>query len=127
MLGTGVTVTFETSEFTAELLGVTPFAMSRPAVDTTHLGTTGFKTYEPGDLVDGGEGQLRIKYDPGTTIPMFAVAELITIGMPDSSDGDVTYNAFITGFAIGEISEDAQVEATVTLKITSTVSGTDIT
>lgn len=118
----GVTVGFGTSNFTAEVLGVTPPNLSRPDIDVTHLGTTKFKAFEPGDLVDGGECTLRIAYFPSDVPPIRGVAEVITITMPDSGATAVTFSGYCKGFAPGEMTEDSRVEATMTLKVAGEVS-----
>jgi hypothetical protein len=79
--GTGVTVTFGTSTFAAQLLDADWSGRARDALKSTHMGSTGTHTYIPADLVDGGEISLTYYFDcsdnTGTLIS--AAAETVTI------------------------------------------------
>ena len=122
MNGQGTAIAFGTSTFTAEVLGVTPPNMTRPVIDVTHLGTEKFKAFEPGDLVDGGDASMRIAYFPSDVPPMRGAPEIITITCADSGATTISFSGFITALAIGEMSEDQRVEATITLKCAGEVS-----
>ena len=79
--GNGVTIVFGTSGFTANYTRIGGTEMSRESIETTHLGTTNYKTFVPDDLIDGGEFSCEFYWDPAMTTfpPIDAVAETITI------------------------------------------------
>ena len=51
--GNGVTIVFGTSGFTPNYTRIGGTEMSRESIETTHLGTTDYKTFVPDDLIDG--------------------------------------------------------------------------
>ena len=122
MNGQGTTVAFGTSSFTAEVLGVTAPQMTRPDIDVTHLSTTKFKEFTPGDLVDGGTSTLRIAYFPSDVPPIREDPETITITFADSGATVMTFTGYCNAFSPGEATEDQRVEATITLKVAGAVS-----
>lgn len=79
--GNGVTIAFGTSGFTANYTRIGGTEMSREAIETTHLGTTDYKTFIPDALVDGGEFSCEFYWDPAMTTfpPISEDAETITI------------------------------------------------
>lgn len=79
--GTGATVTFGTSTFAANLLDIDWGGRTRDALDSTHMGTTGTKTYIPADLVDGGEISLTYFFNctDATGTLLSAAAETVTV------------------------------------------------
>jgi len=121
MNGTGTVVVFGTSGFEAEILGVTPPNMTRPDIETSHLGTTKFDTFEPGLVVNGGEVELRIAYDPGTVPPIRAAVESISITCSDDGATVIAFPGYCKAFAAGEIQKDQRAEATVTIKVAGDV------
>lgn len=103
-IGTGTTVTFGTSGFSAELLGIDHGDIARPKIDTTHYGSTG-RTARPGKLVDPGEVELELAFDPADRPPVSADPEVITIQMPPEA-GEITGaklegTGFISGWKFG--------------------------
>jgi len=80
--GTGATITFATSTFTAELLDLSWDGRTRDALKSTHMGTSGSHTYIPADLVDGGELTATFHFNctDATATLLGAVAETITVG-----------------------------------------------
>lgn len=89
-IGTGTSVVFGTSGFSAQLLDVSGPGFKRESVPTFHMGTTadpgagkaGSQTHMPVDLVDPGELSMEIHFNPSTTPPLHKVAESITITFP---------------------------------------------
>ena len=88
-LGTGTTIVFGTSGFTAEITDISWSGISREIIDTTHLGTSpasgseiGSKTFLAGDLTDPGEISLEGHFDPDQIPPLEAAAETVTITFP---------------------------------------------
>lgn len=80
--GTGATLTFATSAFTAQLIDLDWSGRSRDALKSTHMGTTGSHTYIPADLVDGGELSITAYFDctDNTATLLGAAAENVTVG-----------------------------------------------
>lgn len=83
-LANGTTVTFGTSAFAANVRRINSAAMTREAIETSHLGTTGQRTKIPGALVDPGQTEVEIEWNQSfsTFPPISAVPESITITYP---------------------------------------------
>ncbi len=88
-IGTGATIVFGTSGFTAEVMSISIDGIDRESIETTHLGTTvpaanqyGGRTYIPGDLADPGTTTIEINFNPDTLPPIGLAAETITITFP---------------------------------------------
>ncbi len=97
-VGTGTSIVFGTSSFSAEILSLNGSDISRPDVDTTHLGTTGYKTYMPGDLVEGGTLDMEFAFDPDSQPPIAGAAETITITFPMPSGGSTAATLAFSGY-----------------------------
>ena len=93
-LGTGTTITFGTSSWTAVLLDVDGPGLTREKVKSTTMETTGFHTYIPGDLVDPGELEIELECDGTNGPPISSAAETITIKW----SGDTASVSSATGF-----------------------------
>lgn len=119
LIGTGTTITFNTSAI-AEILDVTPPGMSRESIQSSHMGTTTAHTFLPSKLYDGGELQLDLAFDPKYAIPFNGVVAACVITFPDSSATKWTFDAFITGYEPTDPLED-RMTASLTLKVTGTV------
>ena len=117
--GTGTTIVFGTSAFTAELLSVTSGGVSRGSYDTTHMGTTGSMTKSPLALVDEGTVDIEFNYDPDEQPPISGVTETVTITFPipagDSAGATLVGSGFITDFSwSAELEEKMTASATLT-------------
>jgi len=128
-LGTGITVAFATSAFTAQLTEVTPFAAERESIDTTYLGTTvtpagdfGAKTYIPADLTEAGELAIKGHYNPDTLPPMESATEVITITF--ASGATLIFDGFMTGYTPGGFVANGLMEFDAVIKISGPVSPT---
>jgi len=98
-IGTGASIAFGTSSFTANITSITPVSgAERPAIDTTHLGTTTARTFVPGDLVNWGELEVELQFDIDDRPPIDQVAETITITFPLSALGATAATLAGTGF-----------------------------
>jgi hypothetical protein len=120
-IGTGTTITFGTSGFSADLLSISHGGMAREAIQTSHMGTTSDHTFMPTDLVDNGEVTVEIAFVATLTPPILtnAAAETITIAYAGSGT-TWSFSAFQTGFEITAPLED-KMTATLTLKVTGGV------
>lgn len=98
--GLGATLTLGTStwESNAVITSITPDAITREALDTSHLGTTTSKTFIPTDLRDNGGFSCEFTADAANTVcPPMAAAETVTITYPPPSGA--TNGATISGSA----------------------------
>lgn len=115
----GTTVAFGTSSLALNILGLTPPGATRAAVPTTHLSTSGGKTFIASSLYEMSEIVLRVQADYTvleTLAPITAAAEAITITYPDATA------QVITGFCVSIVPAEIQsgadnlAEATLTWK-----------
>lgn len=122
--GTGSTITFATSAFSADLLSVNGSGASREAVETTHMGTSTAHTFVPADIPDNGEISIEIAFVGNLDIAsdlLAAAAETITIDWAGTGIGyKWAFTGFCTGFDVtGEI--NSRMTANVTLKISGDI------
>lgn len=101
-IGTGTTITFGTSGFTAQVLAVRGPNPARGSVDTTHMGSTaatadqqGGRTHIPTKLADMGEIELDIHFNPDTWPPVRGNAETVRLTYPIPSG--LSSGAYIEG------------------------------
>lgn len=125
-VGTGASISFGTSGFSAYITEISGPGLTRDPVETTHLGTTGGKTFRPGDLYDGGEVTLSVMHDPSITPPMTSnqQAETITITCPIPSGlttgATWVFSGFMTNYNPTLPLED-KMTASVTIKVTGSL------
>lgn len=115
-IGTGASMVFGTSGFTANKLSIVPPGASRPSLKTSHLGTTTNDTFTPGDLVDRGEIRFRFQFNPDTSPPIDQAAETVTITFRSGATWAAT--AFMT-----EYNPDVPFEDVMTGEATLKISG----
>jgi len=119
-VGTGTTIAFATSSFTAEVMNLNGNDMTRPDIDTSHMGTTGYKTYIPGKLLEGGAIEMEINFDPDATPPLSGAAETITITFPlpsgQATPADVEFSGYINSWSWSDPMEE-KMTADVTVKV----------
>lgn len=80
--GNSGTISFGTQAFTGSWNRIGAWQPSRDKIETSHLGTTGYKTFIPGDLDDPGEVTLEVQFDPTASLPSMADPETVTITYP---------------------------------------------
>jgi hypothetical protein len=80
--GTGATITYGSSGFTAEVVSIKRSPRKFEKLDTTYLGTTGQKTYLRSLLADPGELDLEVHYNPDIRYPETTTSETFTITFP---------------------------------------------
>lgn len=133
-IGTGTTITFGTSAWAAQLIGVNWNGISRESILTAIMSTVGGRTFIPSDTYDPGEVVLEVAWDPDVPPPVVfngpTVPETVTITFPIPSGGNVggklAASMFITGFEINDPWEE-RMTATVTLKASGDITQTDHT
>ena len=133
-VATGITLTFGTSGFTAELTSVSWSGISRVSLDTSHMGTAapgsgkfGNMTFKPGDLSDPGELQVEFFFNPDTEPPIDQPAETITVTFPlvtgDTTAAKWAASGFITSYEMtGEL--ENMMTGSMTVKFSGNVTQT---
>jgi hypothetical protein len=137
-VGTGTSITFETSGFTAQIITISWTGMARASLSATHLlsaipgpGEIGGAEFFPPKLADLGELRLECNFDPDNSVPpLNALPEPIVITWP-LIDGDLTAshwdtNGFVVGFEITDNVEEI-IRATITVKLTGVATMTPAT
>lgn len=129
-IGTGTTLTFATTGFTAEIIETISWnAIARGAVDTTHMTSTqasagqfGGRTFMPTKFANPGQIVLQVHFKPDTNVPLHAAAETIRATFPLVT-GDATAAYWeATGF-ITEMGPQIPLEDKMTNAITIQTSG----
>ena len=119
-VGTGTTIAFGTSAFSAQVLDINQGDQSRPPIDVTHMGSTNFREFIVGKLVDGGTVEVEILYDPDEQPPISAVAETITITFPVpaglATGATYIFSGFVTNWGWAAPLED-RMTATITIQV----------
>lgn len=121
IIATGATATFGTSGFTIYLDSIGLSGVSREAINTSHMGTTGSHTFSPGDLVDQGTLTLAGHFNPDNTPPTGTAAETVTITWPienpsNTTNGTWAASMFCTAFNWDAVNEE-KATATCELKV----------
>lgn len=116
-IGTGATVVFSAATgFLAQPTSISHSGIERPAVDTTHLGTTAARTFKSGELYDPGEVTVALLLDPTTAPPIISTATgTLTITYMALGVWKVP-SAICTGFSITNALEE-RIEAEMTFKL----------
>lgn len=102
-VGTGITIAFGTSSFSAQIIGtIENDGIEREAIKVTHHGVTDYHRYIPGKLVELGEITFEFLVDPDVQPPIEAVAEEIVITFPvpagSSNGATLTFDGFMTAW-----------------------------
>lgn len=128
-VGTGGSVAFGTSSFTAAWQSIEWDEVTRTVVDTTHLGTTGGMTYMPGDLHETGGVTVEIQYDPDAQPPYTTAAETVTVTYPvpsgSTNGATVEGSGFVDSFTPGGMTVDELMTATMHIKFSGSLTFTD--
>jgi len=118
-ISTGTTIAFGTSAFAANITGYKPPSSSRASLDTSHMGTTGPRTFIPGDLYDNGELNITIQFNPDTDPPIDGQPETITITYPSGATWVVT--GFMTNYEPSDMPLEELLAASCTIKVTGAI------
>lgn len=128
-IGTGTTVAFGTSSYSTQILSVAMSGVSRPALNTSHLGTTAVQsgdwnnaTFLPGEIVDGGEVTLECHYNPDVVPPFDSAAETITITV--NGGATLVFSGFVTDADVN-MGLDEVMTQSLTIKVAGPNSHTD--
>lgn len=83
--GTGATITFGTSAFSARFTMIGGLAEEIPTLDDTDLSSSGYEEKVPGDLKSLEPIECELFWVPGTTSPPVGTVETITITYPNGA------------------------------------------
>ena len=117
-VGTGATISG--SGQTGNVLSISWSGISRPAVDTTHLGTTTARTFMPGDLYDPGELTVEFQLDSDQTWGTTIAAEAATITITFADAETWAASGFMTSLEASVPLEDVMT-VTATYKLTGAI------
>lgn len=121
--GTGASISFGTSGFAADLISLTLPEFTREAIETTHLGTTGAKTFKSAKLYTVGDIAATFDHDPSETNMVTQDAETITITYPLQSGEATAKTLAFTGFAMSSGGEEMTVDNRMITSITIKAQG----
>lgn len=130
--GNAATVTFGSWTFTAAIISITPGEESREALDVSHLGTTSYRQFIPGDLVDASEWvftYIQDSTDADKTLPPnptsgtadgMGARDTVTITLPEQiSAGDpptFVFTGFVTSRTLAPLENDTVQVGTFSIK-----------
>jgi hypothetical protein len=134
-LGTGTTIAFATSAFTAELLSLRWVGIGRPALPVPHMATPpaganafGNRPFLKGKIVDPGSVELVVHFNADTNLPITHAPELVTIlwppDIPALSFPAYVGTGFVTQWGLVDSLDEAMI-ATMTLKWSGELSVAD--
>ena len=126
-VGTGLTIAFEDTGFSAEILSVNGTDISRESIATSHMGTTTWLRFMPSDLADPGGLEIEIAFAPDNNLegtsqpPITSDPEKITVTFPIYPGQNVAAyfdsQGFATNWSWGAPLED-KMTASLTIKLT---------
>jgi hypothetical protein len=114
-IGTGASIVFGTSGFTAEWLDFEFGSITREAINVSHMGTTSWHDFDPVDLVDPGNLDVEFHFFLNDGLPPIDQAkETITLTFPKTASGvttagDIEGTGFMTELSFGVPLEDKMV------------------
>ena len=118
--GHGMTVTFGSSGFTAEILDVKPPEASKNKIDRSHHGSTDVRSFTPEALAQWGGCEMTIIFDPAVTPPIGDggyLTETITIGYPDSAASSWSFTGWMAGYSPNAIPIDDKATARISIDL----------
>lgn len=120
-IGTGSTITFGTSSFSADILDIQRTGIARGAIETTHMGTTGGQEFMPTDLYNPGEVEVEFAWIGSLDPPYDGAIETVTINCAGAGSGhNWASSAFCTNFEYGLPLEE-KMTGRMTLKCTGDI------
>lgn len=119
--GTTVAWTTSTTLNALKVMDVRGINRTCEDVETTHMGTTVTKTFQPSDLKDEGEFVIVYQYDPAVDITVGAAAETLTIDWGGTGNTSVG-SAYRKG--TGPVQVTAAASELATIEVTCRCAGT---
>ena len=117
-LTTGSVITFS-SGFIAQPLRVSISGIEREFIDSTHMGTTGARTFVPASLYDPGTIEIGMKFDASTIMPITGAMEAVTVDFPGTINNWSASGALMSFDVTGELED--HYEATATIKLSGLI------
>lgn len=130
--GNGTTVTFGAWSFVGNIISITPGDETREALNVSHLGTTNYHQFIPGDLVDAGEWTftyIQDSTDADKTLPPdptsgtadgMGVRDTVTITLPEQIDAGnpptFVFTGFVTSRQLAPLENDTVQVGTFSIK-----------
>lgn len=128
--GNGATLVLGTTGTIASVVEMTLPEWTLEKIEDSHLGTTNFKTYIPGDLCEPGEITATVVFDSelstyptiSSTTGSWDAAETVTVTFPISNTSHTTApkiagTGFITGFSFPQLANNTLQTATITIAL----------
>lgn len=115
--GNGATVTF--TGFNGNVTTIGGAEMEIEAIETSHLGSTGFREYIPGSLKEGGE--LEVEFIFTGTMPDLGDTDTLTVAYPKTNSGStsgatLSGTAFVQNISYPEATNGEALAATINFK-----------
>lgn len=133
-IGTDTTISCATPTLTFELLDISPPGAEAKTIDMTHMGSTLYKEYLPGKIIEWGECEFEVAYDPGesgydpeTLLTDTDEDSTWTIAFPYEEEGEVTqftnwvFKGYVSNVGVKTPLED-RITATITIQVSEWVS-----
>ncbi len=119
-IGTGATIGWGTSTFTAEIVTISWDGIERDFIDASHLGSTNGKEFLIGDLYDPGTLTIEVHLgiDATHTPPITGALETMTVTLPNAT----TMSALgaLQSYTVGIPLED-KMTATMVMKMSGDI------
>lgn len=133
-IGTDTSISCTNPNISFELLDISPPGATAKIIDMTHMGSVDYKDYIPGKIIEWGECQFEIAYDPGqvgldpeTLLKTTTKNTIWTIKFPVEEENAVTtftdwiFKGYCTGFDVKTPLED-RITATMTTRVAEWIS-----
>lgn len=123
--GSGVTMTYGTTGFAPTVQSIDTLSINGEEIITTNLATSdgltaAFETAIPGKILKVELG-LTIQYDAGTAVPINQDPEAITLTFPNTNT--ISGSGFNKSFDLGALENDTLQTASISVKMTGTLTG----
>jgi hypothetical protein len=124
----GLTLSWDTSSWSADIVNYSKDGETADDVETSDLSTTGYRTYEGGELIEGGTYSFLFHVDPEKTPLTTGTTDRATITYPISNPANATngtraFDAYINSYSeSGEI--NGLIQGTVQIKVAGNITFT---
>ena len=119
--GSGTTIAFGTSGWTAVIRDVGGPNVTRGKINTSHMGTTGYETYVMETLIDGGDMTFDCEYDGNDSPPIDQAPETITIVFAGTKT--VSFTGAMSEFSVTAPVKGELMRASFTLAVCGDITG----
>jgi len=116
LTGNGTTITFGTTGFTAEWIELGGPTHTRGDMETSHLETEDYKTYQPEDLAEPGELSGRCYFTPGLGEDELILEDPEPVTITYAGGGTLSGTAYCKSFKAGDLKNNELSVAEVGLK-----------